>query len=243
MAVSPALTPRHGRGRTQAGRGGQSAAGDRRRASRGARLATRARPGAAARGSRRRPRPAVRVARAGARADALRARRRRRPERVRADLSRRSADRHPDPPPALAAAQAPPLAVGGARMGDHRAADRGPPRGRDPAPGGVPLGGAAGTVRGERLAWPRPAAQRAFAGDDRGTCARRARRDRPGAQARGGDGEGRPRGGRRAGSIATARPTTAACSRSPTSGPGRSRSSATRGAATPTRCRPATWPT
>ena len=56
------------------------------------------------------------------------------------DLPRRPADRRGDPPPPLVSPEAPALALGGARLGGHRAADRGRPRGRDPAPDRSPLG-------------------------------------------------------------------------------------------------------
>ena len=82
--------------------------------------------------------------------------------RVRARVPRRSADRRGDPPPALAAAEAAAVALGGARLGGHRAADRGAPCGRDPAPHRPPLG-RRGCNRATSGAWrgPRTAARRA----------------------------------------------------------------------------------
>ena len=84
------------------------------------------------------------------------------------DLSRRSADRRGDPPPAVAPPEAPAVAVGGARLGGHRAADRGQPRRRDPAPHRATLGGEAGAAASRSRAMPmprgrpRPAARRAL---------------------------------------------------------------------------------
>ena len=54
----------------------------------------------------------------------------------------RPADRRRDPPQALDQAEAPALAMGGAGLGDHRAADRVLARGGDPEADGAPLGAA-----------------------------------------------------------------------------------------------------
>ena len=91
-------------------------------------------------------------ARARRRADAVRARRRRGFERVRPRLPRRFADRGGDPPSPLAPPEAAPVAVGGARLGRHRAADRGAPRGTDPALDREAMGRKAPAARTRRTA-------------------------------------------------------------------------------------------
>ena len=188
-----------------------------------------------------------RSARARRRADAVRARRRRGFERVRPRLPRRFADRGGDPPSPLAPPEAAPVAVGGACLGRHRAADRGAPRGTDPAldrrrwggkllPPDPPNGGG-GPGPGSGLARPRA--------DRRGgrrRRARRARRLRPRAVASDRPHPLRSRGRRRTSTPPT-RPGTGGCSGSPASGRGPCRCSGSAAAASPTRCPRATSPT
>ena len=188
-----------------------------------------------------------RRARARDRADALRARRRRRLLRVRADVPRRPADRRRDPPPALVSAEAPPVAVGGAGVGGDRAADRGAPRRRDPAPDRPALGRAAAArrrVRRATAAWlgpgplrdvPSAAVVAGIAPAELESCDLAAKRAIALIHCAREVAAGRV-------DPATPRATRACCG-SPTSDPGRFRSSASTAAATPTRCRPATSPT
>ena len=133
-----------------------------------------------------------RGARARGRADALRARRRRRPAPVLRGVQARPVHRPGDPAAALAAAEAPAVRVGGAGLGDHRAADRVVARRRDPAADGAPLGPRVGLARqGDRAP---AAARRARARGRRRPGPGRARGLRPRPRARDRDGQVRPRG-------------------------------------------------
>ena len=131
--------------------------------------------------------PAARLGRG--RADALRARRRRRLTRLLRAFRGDPLVGARDPPPAVGPPAPPALALGGARLGGHRAADRVLARRRDPAPHRRPLGAAARRLeRASRCATsPAPAviagrapAELAGAG--------------PGAEARAGARQGRARG-------------------------------------------------
>jgi hypothetical protein len=82
------------------------------------------------------------------RADPVRRRRRRGLPRVLRLLSRRSAARPGDPPPPVGAPAPPCVAMGGARVGGHQAANRVPARGRDPAADRVDVGARARRAAG-----------------------------------------------------------------------------------------------
>ena len=147
-----------------------------------------------------------------------------------------------DPSQALGSAAAPALAVGGALLGDHRAADRGLARRRDPAADRAPVGAVLPAAR-------RPAAEARLGAvplrdvPSAAVIAGRAPAELASmdlSQGRSrGDGAlragGRPRDGRDLDDPGR-RP--APARRSPRSGPGRSSASASTGAATPTRCPP-----
>ena len=136
-------------------------------------------------------------------------------------LPARPAARAGDPSQALDPAAAPALALGGARLGDHRAADRGLAGLRDPAPHRPPLGPAGGAGRrSDRPLIDVPSPQR-----DRRPRPGRARLDGPDRGAGAGDGPLRARGRRRARRPHRSRVATAACSRSARSAPGRSSAS------------------
>ena len=188
--------------------------------------------------------PTTRRARARRRADAVRARRRRGPERVRPRLPRRSADRGGDPPSPLAPSEAAPVAVGGARLGGHRAADRGAPRGADPAPDREALGRALPARRTAATgalarAWPAPdvptAAVVAGVAPAELACLR------PRAVARDRADPLRSRGRRRP-RRPPDRPGTGGCC-DPGIGPWTLQVLGSAAAASPTRCPPATSPT
>ena len=240
MPVSPALARSRGRRDAPERRRADAPRPRRRRSGRRPRLA-------AARRRRRDPRRGGRagvprrVARAGGRADALHPRRRRRPAPVLRRVQARPLHRPRDPHAPLAPTPAPAARLGGARVGDHGAADRGVARGGDPEADGAPLGA------GVRLAGPgdgaAPPARRPIAGGRCRVGARRARRLRSLTGAGDRDGEGRPRGRRRPRRPRRPRRSTAASARSRRSAPGRSSASASSAAASPTRSRPATWRT
>ncbi len=182
-----------------------------------------------------------RGARAGGRTDALRARRRRRPASLLRRVQARPVHRPGDPPAALVAAAAPAVRVGGARLGDHRAADRGVARGGDPEADGAPLGPGVGLARQGRRAPSAPRRARGRGGRRPGACAARELRPRPGPGDR--DGEMRPRGGDRSRRPGRRVPPTRASPGSARSARGRSSASGSSAAASSTRSRPGTWPT
>ena len=105
-------------------------------------------------------------------------------------LQGRPADRRRDPPQAVDQAEAPAVALGGAGLGDHRAADRVLARGGDPEADGPPLGPA----RRARAALRPPADGRALGGADRRARPRRAGLDGPDREPVDRDGALRPRG-------------------------------------------------
>ena len=174
----------------------------------------------------------------GARADAVHARRRRRNVRV---LRRVQARRGPRPgaaSPALDPSAPAPVAVGGARGGDHRAADRGLAGGRDRAADGRGDGGA--------VEAPRPGVgllRECRAGGHRRPRPGRARRDGPLRRPVDRDDPAALARSLPAASTSPCPGTTSTSSESARSARGQSSAWAFTAAASPTRCPPATSPT